>query len=131
MAVVGQPPESPLSRAIDLLFLQSYKSIASVYFLAVSGQGEDAGTVARRLLELTWQMMALHETKSEQQKEDWAKQCLAYFFGFWPQMKEILADSWGEQEREFWEQAYADHEELIQLDKFNWPKGRFMPGANS
>ncbi len=35
------------------------KSFCGVYILAVRGQGEDAGTVARRLLEVTWQAIDL------------------------------------------------------------------------
>lgn len=114
-------PENTLSRVLDLLFVQCYKSFSGVYILAVSGQGEDAGTVARRLLELTWQMMALNRAESQQQKEEWAKRCLAYFFGFWPQMKETVAVSWSAEEREYWEQAYAQHSDFIELDQHDWP----------
>ena len=119
---VSRAHGASFSKAIELLFLQCYKSFSGVYILAVSGQGEDAGTIARRLLELTWQMMALNGAESQEQKEEWAKRCLAYFFGFWPQMKETVATSWPENEVKYWEDAYADHSELIELDRHGWPR---------
>lgn len=114
-------PRTTLSQVVDLLFLQCYKSFSGVYILAVSGQGEDAGTVARRLLELTWQLMALNSSSQERHQEDWAKRCLAYFFGFWPQMKGTVAVSWTDEERNYWEQAYLQNSHLIEFDQYDWP----------
>lgn len=42
--------------ALDVLFLQAYKTFCSVYFLAVRGHGEDAATLLRRLLEIVAQI---------------------------------------------------------------------------
>lgn len=52
---------SPADSAYDLLFLQVYKSMCSVYHLAVRGQQEDAFTVLRRILELGAQLEYLHK----------------------------------------------------------------------
>jgi hypothetical protein len=52
----------PVNFAYDLLFIQIYKSMSSVYYLAVRGQEEDAFTILRRLLELGAQLEYLHRT---------------------------------------------------------------------
>jgi hypothetical protein len=46
----------PADLAYDLLFLQVYKSLCSVYCLAARGQQEDAFTILRRILELGVQL---------------------------------------------------------------------------
>ena len=45
-------------RSTDVISIVS-KSYCGVYILTVRGQGEDAGTVARRLLEVTMQAIDL------------------------------------------------------------------------
>ena len=52
----------PADFAYNLLFLQVYKSMYSVCFLAVRGQQEDAFTILRRILELAVQLEYLQRT---------------------------------------------------------------------
>ncbi len=44
-----------VARVADMLMVQAYKAHASVYFLAVRAQIEDAATITRRLLEIAVQ----------------------------------------------------------------------------
>jgi ferredoxin-thioredoxin reductase catalytic subunit len=53
----------PADFAFDLLFLQVYKSMCSIYILAVRGHQEDAFTVLRRLLELAVQLRYLNNAQ--------------------------------------------------------------------
>src|SRR5450755_3747098 len=43
--------QSAFACALDLLFIEAFKSHGSLYFLCVNGCGEDAATIARRLFE--------------------------------------------------------------------------------
>ena len=64
-----RPHRSRFDLAIDILFLQAYKSFCGVYFLAVRGQGEDAATLLRRLLEITAQIGYLSHDPSPSERE--------------------------------------------------------------
>src|ERR1700733_7514114 len=96
--------ESAYGRALDLLFIQSFKSHGSLYPLCVIGHGEDGATIARRLLEIALQVGHLCSDESEREKR--GEMYLAYF---WHNAKEISMLDLPEDRRKWWEEQYSRH----------------------
>jgi len=108
--------DSAFGRALDLFFLQTFKSHQSLYPLCVMGHGEDAATIARRLLEISLQVghLVSEESKREEHGE-------AYLAHFWHNAADILAKTeLPEAQRKWWEQHYQLYKPRL---KFN-SKGR-------
>lgn len=94
--------ESSFARALDLLFIEAFKSHGSLYPLCVIGHGEDAATIARRLFEIALQVGYLG--KDDAEKENRGRMYLAHF---WHNAKELssamyLTPEW----RKWWEEQY-------------------------
>src|SRR5215471_8710113 len=91
---------APFARALDLLFIQAFKSHGSLYSLCVLGHCEDAATIARRILEIALQVGYLDSDPSERENRG-----LQYVSYFWHLAKGIMADpSLTPEERQRWQQ---------------------------
>jgi len=73
-----RPHTSRFALALDVLFLQAYKTFSGVYFLAVRGHGEDAATLLRRLLEITVQIGYLTYDPNPSERESRAARYFAH-----------------------------------------------------
>jgi hypothetical protein len=106
-------------RALDLLFIQAFKSHGSLYSLCVLGHCEDAATIARRILEIAFQVGYLDSEEPE--RENRGKQYLAYF---WHLTIGILADpSLTPEIRQRWQQLYEQNKKWLKFNK----RGRPLP----
>jgi hypothetical protein len=111
-------PNSAFARAIDLLFIQAFKSHGSLYSLCVIGHCEDAATIARRIFEVGLQLGYLDAEEPE--RENRGKQYLAYFFHLVP--KGILANpSLTSEERKQWQQLYDQNKRWLKYSKSGNP----------
>jgi hypothetical protein len=109
-------------RALDLLFMQAFKSHGSLYSLCVLGHCEDAATIARRILEIALQTGYLDSEDAE--REDRGKQYLAYF---WHLAAGILANpSLAPQDRKRWQDLYDQNKKWLRFNK----KGRPLPNCS-
>jgi hypothetical protein len=100
------------NRALDLLFIQTYKSFSSVYVLWVRGHGEDAVTILRRLLEIAFQVAWLEKAEKDE-KEDRGAEYLAYFWS----IAEDLPTDFPEDKRIYFKQMLQKHERFLKRDK--------------
>jgi hypothetical protein len=108
---------SAFERAVDLLFIQAFKSHGSLYPLCVLGHCEDAAMIARRIFEVALQVAYLDSEDAE--RENRALQYLAYFFHMVP--NGILADrSLTPEAKQQWQQLYDQAKPWLQFDQ----KGR-------
>ena len=109
-AAVTRPRDvtSVFSRALDILFVQAFKSHGSLYFLCVHGHGEDGATIARRILEIAFQVQYLYEDVALQ--EERAKKYLAWF---WLQAEDRIKRRLPGRERNWWKARYDAHKHLI------------------
>jgi hypothetical protein len=73
-----RPHSSRFALALDVLFLQAYKTFCGVYLLAVRGHGEDAATLLRRLLEITAQIGYLTYDPNPSERESRATHYFAH-----------------------------------------------------
>lgn len=111
-------PNTAFARAIDLLFIQAFKSHGSLYSLCVIGHCEDAATIARRIFEVALQIDYLDSEASE--RENRGREYLAYFFHLVP--KGILANpSLPPEKRKQWEQLYDQNKRWLKLSKSGNP----------
>lgn len=110
LVVIPRTLPSAYARALDLLFIQAFKSHGSLYSLCVMGHGEDAATIARRLLEIALQVGYL--CLEDQEREKRGELYLAYF---WHNAKEIIALDIPEDRRQWWEKQYDIHKALLPL----------------
>jgi hypothetical protein len=112
----------PYARALDLLFIQGYKSFSSLYVLCVRGQGEDAATILRRLLEISLQ--AGYLANDPEARELRGKQYLAYY---WAQVPDLLKTGLDVPTRERLNAMYEAHKHLLAFDRrgrpSNWWSG--------
>lgn len=99
---------SPLFRALDILFVQSFKSHGSLYFLCVHGHGEDGATILRRMLEIAFQTRYLYADPDKRQ--DRAHRYLAWF---WLQAEGRIKGSLSEKQRTWWQSQFEAHKHLI------------------
>lgn len=102
--------QSAYSRALDLFFVEAFKSHGSLYPLCVMGHGEDAATIARRLLEIAFQVGYL--CLEDQDREKRGELYLAYF---WHNAKEIIKLNIPEDRRQWWEKHYDLHKRWLPL----------------
>ena len=110
-------PNTAFARAIDLLFIQAFKSHGSLYSLCVIGHCEDAATIARRIFEVALQIGYLDSEEPE--RENRGKQYLAYFFHL---VNGILANpSLTPEEREQWQQLYDQNKQWLKFNKSGNP----------
>jgi hypothetical protein len=102
------------ARALDLLFIQAFKSHGSLYSLCIIGHCEDAATIARRIFEIGLQVGYLD--LEEPERENRGRQYLAYFFHVLP--KGILANpSLKPEERQKWQQLYDQNKRWLKFNK--------------
>jgi len=105
--------QQSFERALDLLFIQAFKSHGSLYSLCVLGHCEDAATIARRILEIALQVGYLDS--EEPDRENRGNQYLAYF---WHLTKGILANpSLPHENRQRWQQLYDQNKKWLRLNK--------------
>lgn len=104
-------------RALDVLFIQAFKSHGSLYSLCVLGHCEDAATIARRIFEIALQVG--HLDAEELEREDRGNQYLAYF---WHLAPGILADSsLSPENRQRWQQLYDQNKHWLKFNKRGGP----------
>jgi hypothetical protein len=60
-------PKTAFAKAIDLLFIQAFKSHGSLYSLCVIGHCQDAATIARRIFEVGLQIGYLDSEEPERE----------------------------------------------------------------
>jgi hypothetical protein len=108
-----QPAYSAYNEALNLLFIQAYKSFSSVYVLWVRGNGEDAATILRRLMEIAFQIIYL-EKAEENEKEERGAKYLAYF---WGKMREFQKTGvLSQNDRDYWEKMFQKHKQFLNID---------------
>jgi len=111
-------PSTSFTRALDLLFIQAFKSQGSLYPLCVLGHCEDAATIARRIFEIALQIGYLDSEEPE--RENRGRQYLAYFYHLVP--KGILANpSLKPEERQRWQQLYDQNKRWLKFNKSGNP----------
>jgi hypothetical protein len=98
----------PYQRALDILFVQQFKSHGSLYFLCVHGHGEDAATILRRMLEIAFQADYLCGDLG--QRDSRAEKYLAWF---WLQVSDRLKANATTQEKSWWQQKYDTYKHMI------------------
>lgn len=109
--------ERSFARALNLLFIQAFKSHGSLYPLCVLGHCEDAATIARRILEIALQVGYLDSEGPE--RENRGSQYLAYF---WHNVQGILADpSLTPGQRQRWQQLYDTNKKWLKFNKHGNP----------
>jgi hypothetical protein len=109
--------KSAFERALDLLFIQAFKSHSSLYPLCVLGHCEDAAMIARRIFEVALQVAYLNAEDAE--RETRGRQYLAYFFHLVP--NGILNDpSLTPEAKHEWQQLYDQAKPWLKFDR----KGR-------
>jgi Family of unknown function (DUF5677) len=109
-------PDSAFARALDLFFIQAFKSHQSLYLLCVHGLGEDAATIARRLFEIALQVeyLCLEQAEREHRGE-------AYLAHYWHNAERVLAMDLPQAQRKWWENQYQQHKHLLTFDKHGNP----------
>jgi hypothetical protein len=116
-AVKTRQKDSAFAHALDLFFLEAFKSHQSLYVLCIRGHGEDAATIARRLFEIALQTGYL--CSEEPKREERAETFLAHF---WHNAKDILgAIDLPEERRKWWEQQYNHHKKWLIFNKHGEP----------
>jgi hypothetical protein len=98
-----------VERAVDLLFIQAFKSHVSTYELATLALVEDAATIVRRSLELAVQTVYIAKDSSPDVRLQRAGTFLAFLWTKWP---EELRSNIPEGERQAWDailQKYGAH----------------------
>ena len=114
----GRDLRSPFAGALDLMFIQGFKSHGSLYSLCILGHCEDAATIARRIFEIALQVGYLDSEDSEQ--ENRGRQYLAYFLHLIP--KGILANpAVSSEDRRRWEKLYRQHKQWLKFTKSGAP----------
>src|SRR5437762_72386 len=96
------------ARALDILFVQGFKSHGSLYVLCVRGHGEDGATILRRLLEIALQVGYLSMDASKRQER--AEKYLAWF---WRQTPDRLQTGLPQAEGAWWRMQYDRHKHLL------------------
>jgi hypothetical protein len=110
------------ARALDLLFIQGFKSHGSLYSLCVLGHCEDAATIARRVFEIALQIGYLDSEVPE--REIRGRQYLSYFFHLVP--KGILANpSLKPEERRQWQRLYDQNKRWLKFSKGGNPSSNW------
>lgn len=96
------------ARALDMLFIQAFKSFSSLYVLCVRGLGEDAATILRRLLEVSMQAKFLAQDPKE--REDRGRRYMAYF---WAQVPTDLRRDLDPATRRWWQEMFERHKGFL------------------
>jgi hypothetical protein len=89
-----------VSRAVDMLFVQAFKSLTSARELASLALSEDAATLTRRLMELAVRSIFIARDSEEQTRLDRAGSYLADLWSEWPADSRAVIP---EAERKAWE----------------------------
>lgn len=109
--VIERRLDSAFARALDLFFIEMFKSHQSLYPLCVMGHGDDAATIARRLFEIALQVGYLCSAESEQRGA-------IFLAHFWHTSKELAAViELPEDRRLWWEEQYRHHKHLLRFNK--------------
>ncbi len=104
----GRDLSLPFSRALDILFIQAFKSHGSLYYLCVHGHGEDGATILRRTLEIAFQVRYLCNDATK--REDRARRYLAWF---WLQAQKRMRAGLPSSQQTWWQAQYNAHKHLI------------------
>ena len=106
-----------LHRAMDMIMLQAYKSLCSVYVLLVRAHFEDAATICRRLMELAAQAGYIVEIEEDAEQN---RRAGGYLASLWeaapPQLKDALPADY----RAAWEKYHRDHQHLLKGKWRTW-----------
>lgn len=106
-----------LHRAMDMIMLQAYKSLCSVYVLVVRAHFEDAATICRRLMELAAQAGYIVEIEEDAEQN---RRAGGYLASLWeaapPQLKDALPADY----RAAWEKYHRDHQHLLKGKWRTW-----------
>jgi hypothetical protein len=114
VVIRDRKPRTSFAKALDLLFIQAFKSHGSLYSLCILGHCEDAATIARRIFEIGLQVGYLD--LEEPEWENRGRRYLAYFFHLVP--KGILASpSLTPEERQRWQQLYDQNKRWLKFNK--------------
>jgi hypothetical protein len=102
--VVAKPRtlQSAYSRALNLFLILAFKSHGSLYPLCVMGHGEDAATIAHRLLTIA--LPAGYLCAEESLREERGEFCLHHF---WRSARDIVNLQIPAERREWWEKQYV------------------------
>jgi uncharacterized protein DUF5677 len=98
----------PYARALDILFVQQFKSHGSLYFLCVHGHGEDGATILRRMLEIAFQADYLSNDVPDRDRR-----AMKYLAWFWLQTEVRLKANIPDDQKTWWEEKYKAHKHLI------------------
>ena len=104
----GRDVTLPFARALDLLFIQAFKSHASLYVLCVRGHGEDGATILRRMLEIAFQVQYMCSEPG--QRDSRAEKYLAWF---WLQANARIKAGLPNSQKDWWQRRYDAHKHLI------------------
>ncbi len=116
---IGQPRRlaDEVARAADMLMIQAYKAHASVYFLAVRAQVEDAATIVRRLLEIAVQAIYITGDSDPGVRNERAGRFLARL---WASIPDEWRTMMALEERAAWEAYYQAHRHLLPAKRKSW-----------
>lgn len=93
-----------VSRAVDMLFVQAFKSLTAVGELASLALAEDAATLTRRLMELAVRSIFIARDSEEQIRTDRAAIYLSDLWNEWPtELRALIPEA----ERNAWEALAA------------------------
>lgn len=113
-----------VARVADMLMVQAYKAHASVYFLAVRAQIEDAATITRRLLEIAVQAIYITGDSDPEVCKQRAGRYLAHL---WASIPDEWRTKMPIEERTAWETYYQSHQHLLPAKRRSWgPNFRSM-----
>ena len=104
----GRDLSSPFARALDILFVQAFKSHGSLGLLSLAGQGEDGATVARRMLEIAFQ--SRHLCAEVARRDERGKKYLAWY---WAQAPIRLKADLPPDVRTRWQSQYDRHKRFF------------------
>lgn len=101
---------SPFSRALDILFVQAFKSHGSLHVLCVRGHGEDAATILRRMLEIAIQVRYLSVETAPAERDMRGRMYLAYY---WLQVPRPIKDGLCGDTHRWWLTHYSAYKHLV------------------
>jgi hypothetical protein len=123
--VKGRKLDTAFDRALDIFFVEAFKSHQSLYSLCVLGHVEDAATIARRLFEIALQVDYLCSEETER-----GERGARFLAHFWHNARDILSAIGLPQElRKWWERQYQRHKEWLSFQKNGQPATHWF-GSN-
>lgn len=117
-AVIAQRslPDLP-ARALDMLLIQTFKSLQSTNELCLLALTEDAATIARRLLEIAIQAIYIAQDSEQATRIERAGMYLAFLWHKWPDdLHEVIPLP----ERQAWERIYEQFGTHLSAKSYRW-----------